>query len=141
MEDIQEQKLSDGLVPKEVDTALLAIARWARFLSIIGFSVGSFVVVAMLVSGKEVFNAVISALPVKVDGLYWILMIGFYIVFFLMAAFLYFLFKAATLLAKGATEKNTLLIADGFLHLKKFFWILAIMVSLGLFSNLFNLFL
>lgn len=139
MQDTNEPASSHTSAPTEPETALIAISRWTRFISIIGFGIGAFVVVTMLISGKEVLTGVMNAFPVKIEGLYGALVFVFFIFFFVAAAFLYFLFKASTLFVRAVMEKNTQLIAEGFLYLKRFFWVLAIMATLGLFSNLVNL--
>lgn len=121
-------------------SGLINISKWTRFISIFGFVIGAFVVMSMLVSGAEVMKALVNALPIKAEGLYGAMIVVFFIFFFIAAAILYFLYKASQLLSQGAAQKNSTLIAEGFVHLKRFFIILAIFGALSLIANLSNLF-
>ena len=131
--------------PNELNPALephlASISKWAKFISIIGFSLGAFIVMVMLVSGREVLNMMAAALPIQVEGLYGALIFAFFIIFFIAAAVLYFLFKSSQLLKQGVQQKNTVLIAEGFVFLKRFFLVIALLGIIGLFSNVMKLFM
>ena len=74
------------------------------------------------------------------QGLYGAIVLAFFVVFFIVAAVLYFLYKGATLLQQGAEQNDTTLIAEGFKFLKWFFTVSAIIGALGLIGNIMSLF-
>lgn len=131
---IFEEDLSPG-----IQHAVTSIGKWGKLISIIGFSIGAFMVVIFLVAGAAMFKAFEQAMPVQ--GLYSGLVIMFFILFFIAAAVLYFLYKGSTLLQRGIQQRNNTLIAEGFSYLKRFFLVSAIVSGLGLLVNLFSFFI
>lgn len=123
-----------------LDNQLLAVSRWTRLLTIIGFSIGAFVVTVMLFSGAAVLKSVESLLPVKVEGVYGTLIVVFFIFFFITAAVLYFLYKAASCLKAGVLQKDATLLAEGFTNFHRFFIAMAIFSGISLLANISTLF-
>ncbi len=132
---IFEEKLTPGL-----QNALFAISRWSRLISVIGFGIGAFVVVMMFLSGATIFKQMQEYIGMNMQGIYGALIVVFFIFFFIVAAVLYFLYKASMLLQQGVQQKDTTLIAEGFVFLKRFFLITAILGALSLLANIVTLF-
>lgn len=132
---IFESRLTPGL-----QGAFLAISKWSKLLAVIGFALGAFIVVTILLSGSGMITKIESLISIKIPGLYSALIIAFFILFFIAAAVLYFLYKGATLLRQGVQQNDTTLIAEGFTFLKRFFIISAIVSAISLTVNLFSLF-
>ncbi|HUN02076.1 MAG TPA: hypothetical protein PLS00_04405 [Niabella sp.] len=137
MEENLQNSQPEPTINPEVARGLQSIAKWTRFISIFGFAMGAFVVMSLLIGGAEIMKTVTEALPIKMEGLYGAV---FFIFFFVFAAFLYFLFKAAQLLDQGVAMQDKLLIAEGFVYLKRFFIVLTVFGAISLFANLSKLF-
>ncbi len=120
---------------------LSAISKWTRFISLVGFSVGAFVVMTMLVSGRDVLKMMATTLQLPGTGVYGILIFVFFLMFFVVAAILYFLYKASILFKQGIAGEDELQIAEGFVFLRRFFLVVAILGIIGLFSNVMKLFM
>lgn len=116
------------------------ISRWLRLISTIGFGIGAFIVVGMLFNGAALFRAMEAAAPVKIAGMYGALVIAFLIIFFIAAAVLYFLYKAAGSLRAGTLQKDATLISEGFENLNRFFIAMAIFSAISLLANISTLF-
>ncbi|AHF17714.1 hypothetical protein [Niabella soli] len=116
------------------------ISRWVRLITTIGFGIGAFIVVGMLFNGAAIFREMEAAAPVRMTGMYGALVTGFLIIFFIAAAVLYFLYKAATSLKTGVLQKDTALISEAFVNLNRFFIVMAIFSTISLLVNLLTLF-
>ncbi len=139
MQQQQDPSVIEENINPGVQHAIFEISRWSRLISVVGFAMGAFVVVVMLFSGATIFRQIEQSFNLPVQGLYGALIIAFFIIFFIAAAVLYFLYKAAALLKQGVLQNNTTLIAEGFIFLKKFFVVTAIISGLGLLANLITL--
>lgn len=115
---------------------LLEVSKWTRFIASLGFGIGTFLVVSMLLAGNMIMKSYLNALPVKFEGMYTLLIVSFFIVFFVAAAVLYFLYRGALNIRSGVQHNNTTLIAEGFNNLKKFFVVAAIFFGLNIFITL-----
>ncbi|MBK7097419.1 MAG: hypothetical protein IPH58_02420 [Sphingobacteriales bacterium] len=140
MEENLQNSQPEPTINPEVARGLQSIAKWTRFISIFGFAMGAFVVMSLLIGGAEIMKTVTEALPIKMEGLYGAVIFVFFIFFFVFAAFLYFLFKAAQLLDQGVAMQDKLLIAEGFVYLKRFFVVLTVFGAISLFANISKLF-
>ncbi|GAB3424910.1 hypothetical protein [Niabella aquatica] len=119
--------------------ALLQISKWTRQIAVIGFAIGSFIVVVMLFSGAQILKTIGAALPVTFAGIYPILVVSFFILFFLAALVLFYLYKASQLLLRGVQQKNSALLSQAFTHIKNFFIVVIVFAALQLVVNLSNL--
>ncbi|MBZ4188536.1 hypothetical protein [Niabella beijingensis] len=124
----------------ELEHQLLTVSRWTRFITVIGFSFGAFLVVAMLFNGAAILKEMEGLLPVQVEGAYSAMIITFFIFFFAAAALLYFLYNAATYIKAGVLQKNAALVAEGFANFRRFFIAIAIFAGFSLLANLSILF-
>lgn len=138
MESHEEMNTETPINP-QTEWAITNISRWVRYIAIFGFSVGGFIVTVMLFNGASVFKAIEAALPIKIQGLYTALVIGFFILFFIAAAVLYFLYKASQQLIRGLLQKDTFLLAEGFRYLKNFFIVMSVYGVIMFLANLLKL--
>jgi hypothetical protein len=134
----ESSQFTESLSPV-MEQNLAAISKWTKLLSILGFSFGALVVVSMMFNGAEIINSVAAVMPIQMQGMYGILIFVFFVFFFIAAAFLYFLYKASTLLFRGVQRKDSIQIAEGFSNLKLVFFMAAIYGALQLIGNLTNL--
>ncbi|MEE6185742.1 hypothetical protein [Niabella digestorum] len=140
---MEQQEQSDNILEQEPleeeSSAVLQISRWVKLITSVGFAIGTFIVVVMLTSGAQILRQLAAALPIKTDGIYGALVTGFFMLFFITALILYYLYKAAHLLTQGVKERNSVVLAQGFHFLKKFFIATAILSLVQLLINLTNL--
>ncbi len=133
-EDIFDNELSDA-----DKTSMLEISKWTRLISVIGFAIGAFVVVLMLFSGAQILQTAATSIP-SMKGMYPALVAGFFVVFFIAAVVLYYLYKASQLLLQGIQQQNEALLSQAFVYLKNFFIAVIAFSGLQLIINLSNLF-
>lgn len=122
-----------------LQNAISAVSKWSKLISVVGFALGTFVVVIMLFSGAAIFETITNAINMPVEGVYGALIFTFFIFFFVFAAVFYFLYKSATLLQEGVQKNDRYQIAEGFNFLKKFFLITAIYNAIALFGYILTL--
>lgn len=119
--------------------ALLQISKWTRQIAVIGFAIGSFIVIVMLFSGAQILKTIAAALPVTFTGMYPVLVVSFFILFFLAALVLFYLYKASQLLFQGVQQKDSALLSQAFVYIKNFFIVVIVFAALQLVVNLSNL--
>ncbi|HMR84798.1 MAG TPA: hypothetical protein PKE30_16750 [Niabella sp.] len=119
--------------------ALLQISKWTRQIAVIGFAIGSFIVIVMLFSGAQILKTIAAALPVTFPGMYPVLVVSFFILFFLAALVLFYLYKASQLLFQGVQQKDSALLSQAFVYIKNFFIVVIVFAALQLVVNLSNL--
>lgn len=119
--------------------ALLQISKWTRQIAVIGFAIGSFIVMVMLFSGAQILKTIAAALPVTFTGMYPVLVVSFFILFFLAALVLFYLYKASQLLFQGVQQKDSALLSQAFVYIKNFFIVVIVFAALQLVVNLSNL--
>lgn len=140
---IQEEEPQDAIFSDEMQDAdkkaLLEISKWTRLISVIGFAIGSFIVIVMLFSGAQILQTLATSMP-AMKGMYPALVAGFFIVFFIAAIVLYYLYKASQLLLQGIQQQNEPMLSQAFIYLKNFFIAVIAFTGLQLIINLSNLF-
>jgi hypothetical protein len=136
---MEEQNFGEN-IENNFNSLLAKLSAWLRIISIAGFSMGAFFAVSMLFSGRLVMEAVEKAIPIKVAGLYGALIFVFFIIFFIMAAFLFFLYNAWQNIKNGIIKNDSFFIAEGFRFLRNFFIMMTILGGLSLLVNVSKLF-
>lgn len=124
----------------ESEHAMLQISKWMRQIATIGFAIGTFIVIVMLFSGSQILKTVAESLPIKGASAYSIVVVAFFILFFLSAMVLFYLFKASKLLYAGLQQKNNESLCMAFAYIKKFFIVVVVFAALQLVVNISNLF-
>lgn len=121
------------------EEAILQISKWTRLIASIGFAIGAFIVMIMLINGAQILRQFANALPIKAESIYTALVAGFFILFFIAALILYCLHKASQLLLRGVQQKDNTALMQGFIHLRNFFIATGILSLVQLLINLSNL--
>ncbi|MGC4235466.1 MAG: hypothetical protein QM594_21010 [Niabella sp.] len=138
-EETQEEPVFNNDPLDGSEDALLQISKWTRQIAVIGFAIGSFIVIVMLFSGAQILKTIAAALPVTFTGMYPVLVISFFILFFLAALVLFYLYKASQLLFQGVQQKDSTLLSQAFVYIKNFFIVVIVFAALQLVVNLSNL--
>lgn len=141
MDHQQESSLFDLHLDEAGQSSLLSISKWARFVAVTGIIIGSILLVLALAYGSEiveVFAALLSIGSKKgTTGMLVLLLIA---AIMLVAAWLYFLLRTATLLNNGLESHNTELLAAGFRAMKTYFVISFILSLLSILSAITEIF-
>lgn len=138
-EETQQEPLFNTDPLDSSEGALLQISKWTRQIAVIGFAIGSFIVIVMLFSGAQILKTIAAALPVTFTGIYPVLVVSFFILFFLAALVLFYLYKASQLLFQGVQQKDSALLSQAFVYIKNFFIVVIVFAALQLVVNLSNL--
>lgn len=138
IQDEEQQEEIFNNIPDTDKTALLEISKWTRLISVIGFAIGSFIVIIMLFSGAQILQTMATSIP-SMKGMYPALVVGFFVVFFIAAMVLYYLYKASQLLLQGIQQQNNTLLSQAFIYLKNFFIAVIAFTGLQLIINISNL--
>ncbi len=133
----QQEEIFNNNIPDTDKTALLEISKWTRLISVIGFAIGSFIVIIMLFSGAQILQTMATSIP-SMKGMYPVLVAGFFVVFFIAAMVLYYLYKASQLLLQGIQQQNNTLLSQAFIYLKNFFVAVIAFTGLQLIINISN---
>ncbi len=133
----QQEDIFNNNIPDTDKTALLEISKWTRLISVIGFAIGSFIVIIMLFSGAQILQTMATSIP-SMKGMYPVLVAGFFVVFFIAAMVLYYLYKASQLLLQGIQQQNNTLLSQAFIYLKNFFIAVIAFTGLQLIINISN---
>jgi hypothetical protein len=136
MDQNQESSLFDVEIDPQVQTYLSTISKWTKFIAITGFVVGAIFLLAILVSGEELFTQVSSLFMTDVDSLVGVLIVVMVIIFVMCGAWLYFLLRASTLIKKALLNKNPADLAEAFKAFRNFFIISIIFSALSILSTL-----
>lgn len=138
-EETQQEHIFNNGPLEGSESALLQISKWTRQIAVIGFAIGSFIVMVMLFSGAQILKTIAAALPVTFTGMYPVLVVSFFILFFLAALVLFYLYKASQLLFQGVLQKDSALLSQAFVYIKNFFIVVIVFAALQLVVNLSNL--
>ena len=121
MEPSQDQSLFDMNMDSNTQSHLLSISKWTKFISVTGFVVGGLFLLLLAAYGAAIikqFSSVFSFGDSDLAGaLIAIVLAGC----LLMGFWLYFLFRASTLLKRGLQNRDTALLADGFKAMRIYF--------------------
>ena len=121
MEPNQDQSLFDMNMDSITQSHLLSISKWTKFISVTGFVVGGLFLLLLAAYGAAItkeFSAILSFGDADLAGaLIAILLVGCLLIGF----WLYFLFRASTLLKRGLQNRDTAQLADGFKAMRIYF--------------------
>ena len=136
MEQQPEQSLFDMNMDSNTQSHLLSISKWTKFISITGFVVGAIVLLALAVLGARVADQLSTLFSLGNSDMAGLLIVMLLVVLLLVGFWLFFLFRASTLLKRGLESKDTIILADGFKAMKSFFIFSFIISILSLLSTL-----
>ena len=141
MEQDQPSSLFEMDMDNTAQANLLSISKWTRFISITGFVVGALLLLLMTVAGSQVIGQ-ISALTAFGEGNFAGAVIAVVIIVFAFAGtWLYFLFKASSLIKRGLQNRNTDTLAQGFKAMRIYFvfsMIFSVLSILGTLTSMLN---
>ena len=141
MEQDQPSSLFEMDMDNTAQANLLSISKWTRFISITGFVVGALLLLLIAVAGSRVIDQ-ISALTAFGEGNFAGAIIAVVIIVFAFAGtWLYFLFKASSLIKRGLQNRNTDTLAQGFKAMRIYFvfsMIFSVLSILGTLTSMLN---
>ena len=121
MEQSQDQSLFDMNMDSNTQSHLLSISKWTKFISVTGFVVGGIALLSLAAFGAEIikqFSALFSFGDADLAGALIAVVLA---VFLLMGFWVYFLFRASSLLKRGLQNRDTAQLADGFKAMRIYF--------------------
>jgi hypothetical protein len=140
MEENQPPSLFEMQMDATAQSHLLSISKWSRFISIFGFIVGLLILVALALGGQLILDAIVSFASLGQRDIAGILIGIVVVAFAFTAAWLYFLFRASSLLRRGLQSGNTHDLAEGFKAMKTFFIFSSIISLFSILSTLLGMF-
>jgi len=136
----ENQSFLDLQVDQASSKNLLEAARWARFLSIIGFVCMGLLLIFFIAFQNQIANAFAQFIPgVSNSAGFGILLAALVITAALVVLLMFFLIRAATLIRRGIETKNQEVFNNGLASLKAYFTMYGILSILGLITTLLNL--
>jgi hypothetical protein len=136
MEQSQDQSLFDMNMDSNTQSHLLAISKWTKFISVTGFVVGGLFLLLLAAFGAQIvkqFSSLFSFGDADLAGALIALVLAGCL---LMGFWLYFLFRASTLLKRGLQNRDTAQLADGFKAMRIYFVFSFVISILSMLSTL-----
>ncbi len=136
MEQTQDQSLFGMNMDSNTQSHLLAISKWTKFISITGFVVGGLFLLLFAAFGSVIikqFSALFSFGNADLAGALIALVL---VVCLLFGCWLYFLFRASSLLKSGLQNRDTAKLADGFKAMRIYFVFSFVISVLSMLSTL-----
>ena len=141
MEQDQPSSLFEMDMDYTAQANLLSISKWTRFISITGLVVGVLLLLLLATAGSRIIEQ-ISAFTAFGEGNFaGVLIAAIIIVFAFAGTWLYFLFKASSLIKRGLQNRNTDILAQGFKAMRIYFvfsMIFSILSILGTLTSMLN---
>jgi len=137
----ENQSILELKVDQSASRSLSDAARWARFLSIVGF-VGMGLLVLCLLLLRTVISDTLTQFAPKmaIGDSYGFVVAIVVIMVAIVVALMYLLFRGATLIKRGIETKNQETFNNGLSSLKIYFAIYGVFAIVGLIANLIALF-
>ena len=136
MEQQSEQSLFDMNMDSNTQSSLLAISKWSKFIAITGFVMGALCLLFLAAYGVRFADQLTAILSIGGSDMASIILVVVILVLLLVGCWLFFLFKASSLLKKGLQTRDTATIADGFKAMKSYFIFSFIISLLGILSTI-----
>lgn len=139
MEENQSSSLFEMQMDTQSQSHLQSISKWTRFISVTGFVVGGLMLLLIAAVGERMLDALTALTSLGQQNVAGAILAIVVIVFVLLAAWLFFLFKASSFLKKGLQSRNNNELAEGFKALKNYFTLSALMSVLSILGTLFGM--
>lgn len=137
----ENQSILELQVDQSASRSLSDAARWARFLSIVGFVGMGLLVLCLLLARAAISTALTQFAPtMAVDESYGIVVAIVVIMVAIVGALMYLLFRGATLIKRGIETKNQETFNNGLSSLRIYFSIYGVFAIVGVIANLIVLF-
>jgi hypothetical protein len=139
MEENQSSSLFEMQMDSQSQSHLLSISKWTRFISVTGFVAGGLMLLLIVAVGERMLDALTALTSLGQQNVAGAILAIVVIVFVLLAAWLFFLFKASSFLKKGLQSRNNNELAEGFKALKNYFTLSALISVLSILGTLFGM--
>lgn len=139
MEENQSSSLFEMQMDNQSQSHLLSISKWTRFISVTGFVAGGLMLLLIVAVGERMLDALTALTSLGQQNVAGAILAIVVIVFVLLAAWLFFLFKASSFLKKGLQSRNNNELAEGFKALKNYFTLSALISVLSILGTLFGM--
>ena len=137
----ENQSILELQVDQSASRSLSDAARWARFLSIVGFVGMGLLVLCLLLLRTAISNTLSQFAPkMALEDSYGIVVAIVVIMVAIVVALMYMLFRGATLIKRGIETKNQETFNNGLSSLRIYFAIYGVFAIVGLIANLIVLF-
>jgi Ca2+/Na+ antiporter len=136
MDQHQEQSLFDMDMDSTTQSHIYAVSKWTKFIAITAFVVLGLVLLAFAAYGREIATSISSLMSIGGGNLAGAVLAIVLVVLLLVGFWMYYLFRASSLLRKGLESRNTAVLAEGFNALRTYFIFSFIMSVLSLLSTL-----
>jgi hypothetical protein len=140
-----EQDQSSSLFEVDIDNTaqshLLSISKWTKIISVTGFVIGGLLLLVFAVAGRQLIEQISSLTALGANSLAGALIAIIIIVFVFVGAWLYFLFRASSLIKRGLQNRNTDDLAQGFGAMRIYFvfsMIFSLLSILGTLMSMLN---
>jgi hypothetical protein len=133
----ENQSILELQVDQTASKNLSDVARWAKFLSILGFVCTGFLLIFFIAMRSQITSALSRLIPgfSDLDSMGMLITI-IVIVAGLVGLLLYFLFKGSILIKKGIETKNQETFNNGLARLKAYFIMYGIITIVELLSSI-----
>jgi uncharacterized membrane protein YdbT with pleckstrin-like domain len=137
----ENQSILELQVDQSASRSLSDAARWARFLSIVGFVGMGLLILCLLLARTAISNMLTQFAPgMALEQSYGIVAAIVVIMVAIVGVLMYLLFRGATLIRRGIETKNQETFNNGLSSLRTYFAIYGVFAILGLITNLIVLF-
>jgi hypothetical protein len=137
----ENQSILDLQVDQSSSRSLSDVARWARFLAIVGFVGVGLLILCLLLLRGAISNALSELAPtIGIADSYGLVVAVLVLAASIVGLLMYFLFRGATLIRKGIETRNQETFNNGLSALRTYFSIYGVFAILGLIGNLLILF-
>jgi hypothetical protein len=136
MEQNEEKSLFEMNMDSTTQSHLLSISKWTKFISVTGFIIAGLVLLLLVAYGAEIikqFSVLFSFGNGDLAGAFIAIVL---VVMLIFGFWLYFLFRASTLLKKGLQNRDTAQLADGFKAMRIYFVFSFVISTLSILSTL-----
>lgn len=137
----ESQSILELHVDQTASKNLSDAARWAKFLSVLGFVCVGFVLIFFIAMRSQITGALSRLIPgfSELDSMG--MLIGIIVIIAgLVGLLLYFLFRGSLLIKKGIETKSQDMFNNGLASLKAYFMMYGILAIIALISNFVSIF-
>jgi len=139
MEENQSSSLFEMQMDAQSQSYLQAIAKWSRFIAVTSFIIMGLLILLVAAVGEKMLEALTALTALGGRDVAGAIIAIIVIVVCLVAAWLFFLFKASGLIKRGLAARDNAQLAEGFKAMKSYFTISAIISVLSILGTLFGM--
>ena len=137
----ENQSILELQVDQSASRSLSDAARWAKFLSIVGFVGMGLLILCLLLARAAISNTMTQFAPtMALEESYGIVVAIIVLIVAIVCVLMYLLFRGATLIKRGIETKSQETFNNGLSSLKIYFAIYGVFAIVGVLANLIVLF-